>query len=240
MNTPASNGKAKPPANVLYRSRIEICRILEALAKDSTSISAEISSGMMFVSHIFLVDQHMGHFVISYCANKALNNRLSELPSVKFTARHHDAHIEFEASNPTETQLDGQPAIRFALPNSLILGNRREYQRIPVPAEASLRCIADEDGFLPFEAQISDITHDGLGGMVYSSDINIEPGTILNGCRIIIPGGNAVVVDLIVKNIKLITLADGTTANRVGLRFIQRPDEITELINFFIYDLDKK
>lgn len=238
MNTPAS--KAKPPANVLYRSHIEICRILEALAKDSTSISAEISVSRTFVSHILLVDQQMEHFIIAYGANKALNNKLLEFPSLKFTANHNGAYTEFEVSNPAETQLNGHLAVQFALPNSLILGNRREHPRIPVPAEASLRCIADEEGFAPFESHISDISHDGFGGMIYDPDINLEPGTALKKCRIIIPSGKAVVVDLEVRNIRIITLPNGTLANRVDFRFIQRPDEITELINYFNQDLDKK
>lgn len=240
MSSPANNAKTKPPENVLYRSRIEICRILEALAKNSTSISAESSSGWIFRFCILHVDQQLGYFVISYCANKALNNKLLKLPSVKFTANHNGGYVEFAVSNPAETQIDGQLAIQFALPTALILGNRREHPRIQVPAEASLRCIADAEGFAPFESRISDISHDGLGGMIYERDINLKPGAVLKKCRIIIPGGNAVIADLAVMNIKMITLPDGTLANRVGLRFIQRPDEITELINYFIQDLDKQ
>lgn len=240
MSTPASNAKTKPPENVLYRSHIEICRILDVLAKDHTSISAAIAGGWIFVSHILFVDQNAGHFIVSYGANKQINNRLLELPSLSFTANHNGTYFEFEVSKPVETQIEGELAVQFALPDSLILGNRREHPRIPVPPEASLRCIADEAGFAPFESHISDISHDGLGGLIYDPDINLEPGTVLKKCRIIIPSGNAVVADLEVRNVKVITLPDGTLANRVGFRFIQRPDEITELINYFIQDLDKK
>lgn len=240
MSTPANNGKSKPPENVLYRSRIEICRILETLAQENISISSEMLNGKTFISKVLLVDQHAGNLVISYCSNKVLNTQLLELPSVKFIASYKDKHIEFEVGSPFDTQYDGQLAIQYALPPSLILSNRREHQRILIPAEASLRCIADEDGFIPFESYISDISHDGLGGMTYDSDIRLEPGTILKKCRIIIPNGNAVVVDLEVRNVKMSNLADGSPANRIGLRFIQRPDEISELINYFIQDLDKK
>ena len=226
------------PENVLYRSRIEICRILRMLAKNRNSIFAEIGSGWTFVSHILAVDSRKGHFVISYCANKLLNSKLLELPSLKFTSSHRDAHFMFEVSNPAETRLAGQPAIRFALPDTLILYHRREYPRLPVPAEASLRCIADAGGIAPFESHITDITHDGFGCILYNCDIKLEPGAVLKGCRIIIPGGKAVVADLELRYIMTIPLPDGTLANRAGLRFIQRPDEIAELVNFFIQNLD--
>lgn len=239
MTAPAKLGKTKQPENILYRSRIEICRILDALAKDRSSISAEILSDKMFVSHIYHVDQHAGNFVISYCANKLMNSKLFESPSLKFTASFHDAHLIFEVFNPTETLFDGQPAIQFALPNTLIRYHRREHPRIPVPAEVSLRCIADAEGVAPFESRISDISHDGFGCMLYDREIQLKSGTVLKSCRIIIPNGMAVVADLVLRYTTMTTLPDGTLAYRAGLRFIQRPDEIEGLINYFIQDLDK-
>ena len=37
-----------------------------------------------------------------------------------------------------------------------------------------------------------------------------------------------------------IRLPDGTMVNRAGFHFIKRPDKITELMDLFIQDLDKK
>ncbi|MFZ2302231.1 MAG: flagellar regulator YcgR PilZN domain-containing protein [Gallionella sp.] len=226
------------PQNVLYRSRIEICRILRTLAKSRNSIFSEIGGGWTFVSHILFVDSRKGYFVISYCANKLLNSKLLELRSLKFTANNQDAHFMFGVSNPAETRFKSQPAIQFALPDTLILYHRREYPRLPISAEASLRCIADAGGIAPFESHITDITHDGFGCILYDRDIKLEPGAVLKGCRVIIPGGKAVVADLELRYIMTIPLPDGTLVNRAGLRFIQKPNEIAELINFFIRNLD--
>jgi len=238
MSAPVNPGKPALPENVLYRSRIEICRILRALVKGQSSIFSEIGGGWTFVSHILFVDSRKGYFVISYCANKLLNSKLLELRSLRFTASNQDAHFMFGVSNPVETRFKGQPAIQFTLPNSLILYHRREYPRLPVPVEASLRCVADAGGIAPFESHITDITHDGFGCILYNRDIKLEPGAVLKGCRIIIPSGKAVVADLELRYIMTIPLPDGTLANRAGLRFIQRPDEIAELVNFFIQNLD--
>ncbi len=240
MSAPTNPGKTVTHENALYRSRIEIYRILQALARDNISVSVEIGDGRLFVSRILCVEPKADRLVIAYCANKSLNSALFELPSLEFTATNRqDAHLVFKVSDPVETQFDDKPAIQFALPKSLVLYHRRENPRIPVPAETSLRCIADAGGFAPFESHIADISHDGLGGILYDRDIKLGPGAILKGCRIIIPGGKAIVADLELRYVTLITLPDGTLANRAGFRFIQKPDELVELLNFFIQDLDR-
>ena len=111
MNAPATDDKIKPPKNMLYRSRIEICRVLQALAKEHCSIYAEIGNSWTFISKIIFVDPHKGCFAVSYCANKLLNKKLLKLPSLTFTASYQDTHLEFECLNPIETLFENQPAI---------------------------------------------------------------------------------------------------------------------------------
>lgn len=240
MNNSAQKAAVQLPENALYRSQIEICRMLQLLAGNHGSVHADIGSSKVFISHILLVDLRAGHFVTSFCANKALNSEVLQLTCLRFTANFQDAHLAFEASNPTEIQFNDQPAIQFALPDALILYHRRECPRIKVPHDFSLRCIADEGGYAPFEARITDISHDGFGGILYGGDINLEPGTLLRACRIVVPGGKNVTADIELRYITAITLADGTSYNRSGFRFIQRPDEIPELVSCFIQDLDRK
>lgn len=239
MIAPVKPGKKASPENVLYLSRIEICRILRTLSKNRSSIFADIGTSRTFVSHILLVDSRKDYFVISYCANKVLNSKVLELAALKFTAGYQDAHLVFDTVNPAETLFDDQPAIQYPIPKTLIYYHRREYPRIPVPAETSLRCIAEAGGFAPFEARITDISHDGLGFLLYERDIKLEPGTVLKGCRIFIPGGKAIAADLMVRNVTMIRLQDGTPACRAGLRFMQRSYEIAELVNYFARNLDK-
>lgn len=239
MSAPANCGKARLPKNALYHSRIEIQRILQTLASEGIPVFAEIGDEKLFVSQILSVDPATSCFTIAYCAEKSINSALFEQPSVKFSSNRDEALLEFEVAGASDTLCDGHPAIQFAFPRTLTLLHRREHPRIPVPVEASLRCIAEAGGFAPFESRIIDISHDGLGGLLYDRGINLKAGMVLKGCRIIIPGGKAIVADLGLRYITTVTLPDGTLANRAGLRFIQRPDEIAELVNFFIQNLDK-
>jgi len=223
--------------NVLYRSRIEIRRILQALAGDSCPVFAEIDDDKLFVSQILSVDPDAGHFVIAYGTEKSINSALFDQPSVEFFSNHQGAHLIFEVAGAADTLHEGQPAIQFRFPRTLILYHRREHPRIPVPSDASLRCIADEGGVMPFEARIIDISLDGMGGMIYEGDISLAEGSVLKGCRIIIPSGEAVIADLRIRYTTTVTLPDGTLAHRAGVRFMQRPEKIEALINIFIQNL---
>lgn len=236
---PKSNSKPKSDT-VLYRSRIEICRILQSLATEQCIISGDMGNSRFFISNILFIDPHEEFFLVRYSANKVINAELFKLPSLSFTANFRESHFAFEVFSPSETQFEGQLVVRFDIPAALINYHRTEQPRINIPAELSLRCIADAQGFIPFESHITDISHDGLGGIIYDPDIKIEPGAVLKGCRIISPNASAVVADLEVRYVRLITLPDGSTANRAGFRFIQSPHEVDELINLFIQDLDKK
>ena len=227
-----------PPGNVLYRSRVEICRILQFLVSDSCPVSTEIGNNRQFVSHILSVDPDAGYFVVAYSADKSANSVLFGLPSLEFSANHHSGHLVFQVSKPTDMQFDGKPAIQFALPQSVTLNHRRKQTRISVPEDVSLRCVADEGGVISFEARITDISLGGMGGLLYGGDIILEAGTILKGCRIIIPGGKAVIADLEVRYTKRIASPDGTSINRAGVRFVQKPDGIETLIDMFARNPD--
>lgn len=228
----------EPPGNVLYRSRIKICRILQFLVSDNCPVSAKIGSNQLFASHLLSVDPDAGYFVVAYSANKSANSILFSLPSLEFTANPHRGHLVFQVSSPTDMQFDGKPAIQFALPQSIILKHRREQPRMPVPEDASLRCIADEGGIISFEARIADISQGGLGGLLYSADIALEVGTVLKDCRIIIPGRKAITADLEVRYTKTITLPDGKSINRAGVRFVRKPEGIKVLVDMFAQNSD--
>lgn len=239
MSIPATPANKQPPENLLFRSHLEISRILRLLAQEHCRITSELKDGHPFSSFLLFADAE--RFAISYCVNKTINTMLLQSPSVEFTvADQRGLHYSFEASAPEETQFRDQPAIQFALPHVLLMHNRREHPRIPIPDDISLRCIADENGFIPFEAHITDVSHDGLGCLIYEHDVKLEPGTVLKTNRIILPNGHAVIVDLELRYATTITLADGTVANRAGFRLVQKPDKVAELLGYFIQDLDKK
>lgn len=240
MSAPAIPGNRTRPENLLFRSRLEICRILQLLAQEQSPITAESGTGQPFASHILAVDPGGNRFTVACSAGQPVSALVPTSPAVEFTCTdQHGLHFSFAASFAEEIQFGGQPAIQFALPNMVLLHNQREHPRIPAPADLSLRCIADEAGVIPFESHIVDISHDGLGCLIYSRDINLDVGSVLRGCRVILPNGDAALVDLEVRHVATATLPDGRTVHRAGLRFVQRREEISRLVDLYIQDLGK-
>lgn len=227
-----------PPGTVLYRSRGEICRILQFLVSDSCPVSVELGNDRIFVSHILSVDRNAGYFVVAHSADKSINSELFGPTSLEFTANPHRGYLVFKVSGPADMQFKGKPAIQFALPQSVVLNHRRELARVSVPEDVSLRCIADEGGIISFETRITDVSLSGMGMLRYSADILLEAGTILEGCRIILPGGKVIVADLEVRHTKVDTLPDGTSVSRAGVCFAKKPDGIEALIEMFARNAD--
>ncbi len=241
MSAPPNSTKTPHPGNLLFRSRIEICRVLQLLAHERCTIAATLRNIYPFVSRVLALDTESGHFLVAFGPRRDVNAMLLETPSVEFTAsEHQDLYFTFEATTPEEVQFEGQPAIRLALPQALLMHNRREHPRLPLPAEVSLRCIADAAGIMPFESHITDVSHDGLGCLIYDPDIKLDAGTFLKGSRIITPGGDAVIADLELRYVTMANLSDGTAAHRAGFRFVQKPDNLSKLVDVFIQDLDKR
>lgn len=241
MSTPANNKKARPD-NLLFHSHIEICRILQMLAHERSHIEAEVGEHLSFKAFMLALDLPHARFTTSFSPNKEANNALLTFPdAVEFTATDSQGLLyTFEASSPEETKIDGQPAIHFNLPKALLLHNRREHARFTGSDDVSLRCVADAAGFMPFESHVTDVSHDGLGVLIYGVGVHLEPGAVLKGSRIITPNGDAVIADLELRHISSAQLPDGTTAYSAGFRFIQPPSEIAQLISLFIQDMDKK
>jgi c-di-GMP-binding flagellar brake protein YcgR len=224
----------------LVRSRLEATRILGSILRSRAPLVAYMERAEhLFVSRLRHVDPDCRFIVLDYTNDKAANAAVLAAPQVVFTGNNDGAHIEFAATDAAETVIDDVLAIRFAFPEVLVVQQRRAHRRIRVVPEVPLHCIADTRGIMPFDAKIIDISLGGLGALIYDSGINLEPGTVLRGCKIVHPRGTVVDVDIEIRYTVNITLPDGSAARRSGCAFTGVPGEIEDLIKVFILDLEK-
>jgi c-di-GMP-binding flagellar brake protein YcgR len=222
---------------VLFRSHIEITRILRNLARDEAVLTAEFGDPeQLFMTRLLDIDAEGAFFVVAYSQERRANRALLEQSSVVFRANDKRGRIEFTVARPTETVFAGAPAIRFAVPPLLIRSQRREHPRFSVPADVSLRCIADSTGVASFEARIVDVSRGGMGGMVHDSEVMLTPGTVLKDCKIMLAGSDPIIADLEVCYTVSSRLPDGSVARRSGVKFLSVPKGWDALLNRFVIE----
>lgn len=223
---------------VLFRSRIEIAGVLERLARYGAVLVAEVGDGdQLFLTRVLRVDPGEEFFIAAYSLEKEANIALLEKRSVRFQASEGSWRMQFIATRPSETEFEGAAAVRFALPKALIQSHHREHPRFGVPLDVSLRCIADAAGVAPFEARIVDVSRGGLGSIVYDPAVKLPPGTVLRGCKIVLPSAEAIVADLEVRYSVSIMQSDGILALRSGVKFLGEPKGFGALLRRFVLEI---
>lgn len=227
-------------SQTLVRSRLEIARILDAITRKRMPLTAYFpATDHLFVSYVSHVDANAGFLVVDYGSDKTANAAVLMAPSVRFSSNNEGAGIEFIGSDPVETLIDQVPGIRFAFPDVLVVQQRRTHRRIRTLPDVPLRCIADTQGAISFEAEIIDISVGGFGAMIYGNDIHLNAGTVLHGCKVIHPSGAVVDLDIEIRYSVATTLEDGSPARRAGCRFIGVPAQLEALMRVFVLDLEK-
>jgi len=215
--------------NHLLRTRSKIAPVLEALVARRQAVSAELPGDQGVVgTHLLQADPVGDYIVIAAPADEALKSALLALGRVIMVAEPDGWHIEFVAVEPNEVVHDGIAAIRCSYPEILTVQQRRMTERFEAAPAVMLRCIADAGGFAPFDAQIRDVSKGGISVLLYPPDVMIEPGTVLVGSRIEIPGGDTITVDLEVRYSELMTLEDGRRARCSGFRFLNATDDVKQ------------
>jgi flagellar brake protein len=215
----------------VLRSPSEIARILETLAARNEPITAHLQAGeLLFTSRLRVVDPVESCILIEPSPDEAANTALLARARCRFFASLQGVHVEFAAADPQNVVHGGKPAIRFRFPDVLADRQRREYDRASVSPQVALECVADEGGVLSFKGGLVDVSVGGLGFLIYDAGITLEPGTILKGCRIDPYSDSPLILDLEVRYSEMVSLADGTRAQRSGCRVVEHPETLKEFV----------
>jgi c-di-GMP-binding flagellar brake protein YcgR len=210
----------------MSRNAAEIARVLDKAKGEGVPVKAYFPK-LTFEAPLVLVDPKAGRLVLGRSIREAANEALLARPRCAFHCEMAGWHIEFVAAEPRAVAYQGRQLIQCRFPEILASNPRRHHERIRAPLP--LRVEADAAGIMPFEAMIYDISTEGVGFLVYASHITLEPGTLLRGCRVRLPGGDCV-TDLEVRYSQAVKLAGGRRAMRSGCRFVDPPQQIIDLV----------
>ena len=221
-------------SGVVSRSPEEIARVLGILAARAEPLRSNLAGGdLAFTSRLLHVDPGRAFIALEPSADPAANKALLARPRASFRAMAGGLHIEFAAAGPELAQHAGKPAIRMRFPDVMATKQRRAQERLEVQPQVPLHFVADAAGVISFDGYMVDISAGGIGFVQYSADITLEPGTVLKGCRIEVPGRAPVAVDLEVRYSCPLTLPEGRQTLRSGCRFVNPSEEVKALLGAF-------
>ena len=225
------NGESEARASVARAPR-EIGAALDALLESRGKIVSFLSGGeLLFESELEEIDPEHHYIVLRPSSGEAATQALLGQPRCIFSCLSAGWRIEFVAAAPSRSG----DAIRLDFPEALARW-RRAHERTLLASGVPLQCVADSEGIMPFEGLVVDIGPAGLGFLIHSESITLEPGTVLRNCLIEIPGRGACKVDLEVCYSQPIVLGDGSHSVRSGCRFMDHSGSVEELVRFYLQE----
>jgi c-di-GMP-binding flagellar brake protein YcgR len=223
--------------SLLVRSGIEIGRTLESIREDGATLTADLSPEMMFLSQLHEVEPVKGYMRLAYSNHKPANAAALAAPRLTLRCQHRGAQYAFAGATPHHVFHAGKPLIQCEMPTVLLaMQQRRATKRVSIPAQAPVDCDV-RMGPLSFEARVVDISLQGIGTLVSDPTLPVCAGTRLERVRIRHPQHPPVEVDLEVRHVTRVTLADGKRASRIGCQIVSSAQQLEELIRLFIVDL---
>jgi flagellar brake protein len=193
--------------------------VLARAKAEGVSVCAFFPS-LTFQAQLVHIDPRAGRILMSRSAVPAANAAVLARPRCTFHCEMAGWHVEFIAAEPRAVALRRRELIQCRFPELLASNPRRSHDRVHLKAPLPLRVYADTRGIMPFDALILDLGAGGIAFLCYACSITLEPGTVLRGCRIVLPNRSECVVDLEVRYTQAITLPNGHRAMRSGCLFL--------------------
>lgn len=230
-------------ARFAVNSKTEILFLLRAIQKRNLLVNLDIpGSRQIVVTSIIAVDAAHNTVILDSARGDALNHQLMSGKGAEFITQLDGVSIAFSTGAVTLCEYEKMPALRIAIPKSLIRLQRREHFRVPLPIARPVKCIVPSqsaDSQDPITAHIVDI---GCGGVAISESsgrLGIEPGVVLTGCRILLPDEDVIFTALEVRNSAQIRLRNGAFQTRVGCKFVDLPNDMAAMLQRFVMMVER-
>lgn len=230
-------------ARYTLHSRADILFQLRAIQKRKLLVNLDIqSSRQIVVTSVLAVNEANNSVILDSARGDALNQELLSGKSAEFVAQLDGVSISFATGPVTLCTYDKLPALKIALPKSMIRLQRREHFRVPMPIANPIKCImpAFNNGESdPITTHIADISCGGVALTDTSGRIGSETGKILDNCRLLLPEQDALFTTLEVRNSAQIRLANGAFQTRLGCRFVDLPNDSAARLQRFVTEIER-
>lgn len=229
----------------IVQNQKEIIQILNELAKHHEMIKISFSNDTC-LTNVISVDAHKNLVYLDIGIDDAFNSRLLASRHVVFF-KEEGVRIKWISDQLTLATLKDGKAIKIALPHKLMRLQRREFFRLatpivnPVPCIIPVPAVEKPEADRVLELTLVDVSLGGIGVIVANPfDEAFVIGAKFDHCRIKFPELGETNLTLQVRNIRPITMKDGTIKHRVGFKFISPSRGNEGLINQYTFILERQ
>ena len=230
-------------ARYTLHSRAEILFQLRAIQKRKLLVNLDLhGSRQIIVTSVLKVNEASNTLVLDSARGDALNHELLSGKGAEFVTQLDGVTITFATGPVTLCEYEKLPALRIALPRSMIRLQRREHFRVPMPIANPVKCIVppvSADDSEPISTHIVDIGCGGVALADTSGRLGNATGRVLRDCKLLLPETDAIVTSLEVRNSAQIRLQNGVFQTRLGCKFIDLRNDMAAKLQRFVMNIER-
>ncbi len=241
-----SNLESEDLSQYEVRSRREIVALLRAIQERKQLVTMLIDGGPeAIVTSILDVDEASDMVIIDQAPNPAMNQRLVSSSDSSLETSLDNIRILSFASGIKPCLYDGLPALRFAIPGSMIRLQRREHYRVATPVTNPLRCTFElKDAAGKPVGRVALPLHNISGGGIAVIDekkqLDSTVGRVYKDCKIEMPGASPVVATLEIRSSVDLSLSNGKAVRRLGCMFVGLSAPMLAAVQRYITKLERE
>jgi len=191
------------------------------------------------VSALLAVDAN--HLWVDVPRQESLLHGLLRHENLCFDGYLDRVHVRFQCGPSKLDTQGGGPALRVPVPDRILHLQRRELlRREPPPGE--LRCVLPahaESANKAVNATIRDIGGGGVAILVPEREMRLKVGEVLRGCRLEMPDGGPLVIDLEICHVRELQQPTGVV-QQAGCRFVNLPPTAQSRLFRYLMQLDRE
>lgn len=240
-------------ADFQIRNESEIMLMLRRMRDQRVLINVFIDGGPhRFVSAV--LDAGARGVVFDAPADERLGRHAGGAEVLTVSAQLDGVRIQFDVPGAKAALFEKLPALHAPLPRSVIRLQRRDTYRLAVPLHNPVGCTVHYQPRTPEGAgpdapppepivetpRVVDISMEGLGLVFNDPQIPLSIGMDLPGTKITLPDSESTQLLLRVRNLHHSTTPQGGRAVRAGCQMIDVPSRFTQLIQRYIFKVERE
>jgi len=223
----------------LVRGMPEILALMRGIRHAESLVTAYAGgAGDFFASTVLDVNALKGEFLLEAGPGTVLPQEAQVLTVVTFLD---NVKVQFEAAMLGTVGFEGHRALRVRLPSRVLRLQRRESFRVATPVLRAPVCRIPADGGRPaVEIRVADVSCGGVALALAPGDLWLEPGDILRGCLLELPGMAPIAVSIEARHAERPEKVPGAGLRTCGCRFVDLPGPAETQIQRYVSAVERE